>query len=35
MDDIGLDIVRPQPARKPKAIAAGLVGDNNALDYAS
>ena len=32
MDDVALDIVRPQPARQPEAITAGLIGDGDALD---
>ena len=32
MDDIGLDAAPPQPARQPKAVASGLIGDDDALD---
>ena len=35
MDDISLNITRPQPARKPEAVAASLISDDNALDLAS
>src|SRR6516225_10652953 len=34
MDDISLNITRPQPARKPEAVAASLISDDNALDLA-
>ena len=27
-----LDVMRPQPARQPEAVAAGLVGHGNARD---
>src|SRR6516165_1681691 len=32
MDDVNLDIARPQPARKPEPVAASLKGDNDTLD---
>ena len=35
VDDISLDITRPQPARKPEAVAASLISDNNAFDRAA
>src|SRR5215469_5722688 len=31
MDDVSLNIVHPQPAGEPKAIASGFIGDNDAL----
>jgi hypothetical protein len=34
MDDISLDITRPQPTRRPKAVTASLISDDNALDLA-
>jgi hypothetical protein len=34
MDDISLNITPPQPARKPEAVAASLISDDNALDLA-
>src|SRR6516165_10358924 len=34
MDDVGLNITRPQPAREPEAVAAGLIGDDDTLDVA-
>jgi hypothetical protein len=34
MDDISLDIACPQPARRPEAVASGLIGDDDALDLA-
>src|SRR6185437_1007744 len=34
MDDIGLNIARPQPAREPEPVAASLKGDDNTLDVA-
>src|SRR6202022_1639513 len=34
MDDVNLDIARPQPAREPKAVAASLKGDDDTLDVA-
>ena len=34
MDDIGLDITRPQPARQPETVASRFIGDRNALDHA-
>src|SRR6478672_10743190 len=34
MDDVGLNIARPQPAREPESIAASLIGDDDALDVA-
>ena len=34
MDDVGLDVVRPQPAREPEPVAASLKGDDDALDVA-
>src|SRR4051812_18070155 len=33
MDDIGLDAAPPQPARQPKAVASGLIGEDDALDF--
>ena len=35
VDDLRVDTARPQPARQPHAIAAGLVGDRNPLDPTS
>src|ERR1051325_4141270 len=32
MDDIGLDAAPPQPARQPKAVASGLIGDDDTRD---
>jgi len=32
MDHVGLDIACPQPAGEPKAVAASLIGDDDALD---
>ena len=32
MDDVSLNTARAQPAGQPKAIASGLIGDNDALD---
>jgi hypothetical protein len=32
MDHLGLDVARPQPARQPYAIAAGLESDRNPAD---
>jgi hypothetical protein len=32
MDDISLDVTRPQPARKPEAVPASLISNDNALD---
>jgi hypothetical protein len=34
MDDVSLDVARPQPARQPEAIATCLISDDNALDLA-
>src|SRR6202022_1954165 len=34
MDDVGLNIARPQPARQPEAVAASLKGDDDTLDVA-
>src|SRR5246500_3078282 len=34
MDDIGLNIARPQPAREPKPVAASLKGNDDTLDVA-
>src|SRR6516225_1001464 len=34
MDDVGLNIARPQPARKPEPVAASLKGDDHTLDAA-
>src|SRR6478736_4415260 len=34
MDDVGLDIARPQPARQPEPVAASLIGDDDTLDVA-
>src|ERR1700745_1314318 len=34
MDDVNLDIARPQPAREPKPVAASLKGDDDTLDVA-
>jgi hypothetical protein len=34
MDDISLDVTRPQPARKPEAVPASLISNDNALDLA-
>ena len=31
MDDISLNVAHPQPAREPKAIPSGFIGDNDAL----
>ena len=35
VDDVGLDAARPQPARQPEAVAAGLEGDADARDRAA
>src|SRR5215471_7956080 len=35
MNDVSLNIVRPEPAGEPKAIASGFIGDNDALDRMS
>ena len=35
MDDVRLDAARPQPARQPEAVAAGLEGDGNPRDRAA
>jgi hypothetical protein len=35
MDDVGLNVVSPQPAREPEAITSRLIGDDDALDLAS
>ena len=32
MDDIGLDLLPPQPARQPEAVASGFVSDDDALN---
>jgi hypothetical protein len=34
MDDVNLDIARPQPARQPEPVAARLIGDDDTLDVA-
>src|SRR6201997_614705 len=34
MDDVGLNIARPQPAAEPEPVAASLKGDNDTLDVA-
>ena len=34
MDDIGFDLMRPQPARQPEAVAPRLIGDGDAFDGA-
>src|ERR1700758_3813094 len=34
MDDVGLNIARPQPAREPEPVAASLKGDDDTLDVA-
>src|ERR1700756_1730036 len=34
MDDVGLNIARPQPAREPEPIAASLIGDDDTPDIA-
>jgi hypothetical protein len=35
VDDVGFDPLCAQPARQPKAIATGLIGDCDALDRAA
>jgi hypothetical protein len=35
MNDISLDVARPQPARQPEAVATGLIGNDDALDLTS
>src|SRR5215469_9933672 len=35
VNDMGLDVVRPQPARQPEAITPGLKGHGDAFDPAS
>src|SRR3954453_22565982 len=35
VDDVGLDLARPQPARQPEAVPAGLEGDREAGGGAS
>ena len=35
VNDVGFDAMRPQPARQPEAIAAGLEGDGHARDRAA
>lgn len=32
MDNVGLNPVRPQPAREPKAVAACFISNGDALD---
>jgi len=32
MDDVGLNVVRPQPASQPEAVPARLEGDRNTVD---
>src|SRR5215218_9447837 len=34
MDHVGLDALKPQPARQPEAVATSLEGNCNALDVA-
>jgi hypothetical protein len=34
MDDVGLNIARPQPAREPEPVAASLKADDDTLDVA-
>jgi hypothetical protein len=34
MDHLGVDVARPQPARQPHPVAAGLEGDRNPPDLA-
>jgi len=34
MDDVGLNIARSQPARKPEAVASSLKADDDTLDVA-
>ena len=34
MDNVSLDVARPQPARQPEAVASGLISDDDALDLA-
>jgi hypothetical protein len=34
MDDVGLNIARPQPACEPESVAASLKGDDDTLDVA-
>ena len=34
LDDVGLNIARPQPAREPEPVAASLKGDDHTLDAA-
>src|SRR6266849_2523141 len=35
VDDVGLDVARPQPTRQPEAVTAGLESDRDAFDPVS
>src|SRR6266481_7708859 len=35
VDDVGLDVARPEPTRQPEAVTAGLEGDRDAFDSLS
>lgn len=35
VDDVGFNLVRPQPACEPEAVTSRLVCDDDALDYAA
>ena len=35
VDDVGLDVARPEPTRQPEAVTAGLEGDRDAFDSVS
>src|ERR1700716_57989 len=35
VDDMGLDVARPEPARQPEAVPAGLESDRDAFDPVS
>src|SRR6266436_4882734 len=35
VDDVGLDVARPEPTRQPEAVTAGLESDRDAFDPVS
>src|ERR1700738_2478780 len=35
VDDVGLDVTRPEPTRQPEAVTAGLESDRDAFDPVS
>src|SRR5882724_2353643 len=35
VDDVGLNVARPEPTRQPEAVTAGLEGDRDAFDAVS